>query len=113
MKETYSFWIILHRNFPRVERLGIGQKIEQAFLSAIELTFCSSYLSIEQKIPLLNKAISRLDVLKFFTQFAWENKLIPTDKYSELLLKLEEIGRQLGGWKKGIENKLQTKTPRP
>ncbi len=113
MKEAYSFWIILHRNFPRVERLGIGHKIEQAFLSAIEITFCLSYLPMEQKVPFLGKAISRLDVLKFFTQFAWENKLIPTNKFSELLLKLEEIGRQLGGWKKGIENKLQTKTPRP
>ena len=40
-------------------------------------------------------------------QLAWENKLIPTDKYAEISKQLEEIGRQLGGWKKG----LQTKTP--
>ena len=99
----------LHHDFPKVERFGIGNKIEQTFLDTLELTFCLSYLSPEHKIPLLNKAITKLDIVKFFAQLAWESKLIPTDKYSDLLSKLEEIGRQLGGWKKG----LQTKTLRP
>lgn len=109
LKEAYSLWLAVYRNFPKVERFGIGDKIEQAFLDVLELTLCLSYLSPEYKIPMLNKAITRLDVVKFFTQLAWENKLIPTNKYSELLCELEEIGRQLGGWKKG----LQSKTPRP
>lgn len=56
---------------------------------------------------MLNKAITRLDVVKFFVQLTWEDKLISNEKYADLLGKLEEIGRQLGGWKKG----LQTKTP--
>lgn len=106
LKEAYSFWCSLHRDFPKVERLGIGNKIEQAFLDCLELTFCLSYLSPEYKIPLLNKAITKLDIIKFFTQLAWENKLIPTDKYSLLLSQLGEIGRQLGGWKKGLQAKL-------
>jgi hypothetical protein len=58
---------------------------------------------------MLNKAITHLDIVKFFCQLGWESKLIPNDKYSDLILRLEEIGRQLGGWKKG----LITKTPRP
>ena len=107
LKEAYSLWLILFRDFSRVERFGIGNKIEQAFLNTIELTFCLSYLPPEHKIPMLNKAITRLDIVKFFSQLAWENKLISTDRYSNLILKLEEIGRQLGGWKKG----LQAKTP--
>ncbi len=106
MKEAYSIWVISHRNFPKVERLGIGQKIELIFLDIIELTFCLSYMSPEQKIPFLSKAITKLDVLKFFIQFAWENKLIPTDKYSEFVLKFEEIGRQLGAWRKGLQSKI-------
>ena len=106
LKETYSFWSSLHRDFPKVERLGIGNKIEQAFLDCLELTFCLSYLSPEYKIPLLNKAITKLDIIKFFTQFAWENKLIATDKYSVLLSQFGEIGRQFGGWKKGLQTKL-------
>ncbi|MEQ1561640.1 MAG: four helix bundle protein [Nitrospira sp.] len=60
---------------------------------------------------MLNKAITRFDVLKFFVQLAWESKLFSTDKYSDFTSRLEEIGRQLGGWKKGLDEKLQTKTP--
>lgn len=109
MKTSYCFWITLHRNFPKVERFGLGQKIEGAFLEMLELTFYASYLGPEQKIPVLARAITRLDIVKFFTQLAWENKLIATEKYSELISGLEEIGRQLGGWKRGLD----TKTPRP
>jgi hypothetical protein len=54
---------------------------------------------------MLNKAITKLDIVKFFGQLAWESKLIPTDKYSEFIASLEEIGRQLGGWKKGLQKK--------
>jgi hypothetical protein len=105
MKETYLFWNFLHKSFPRVERLGIGSKIEQSFLTVLELTFLLSYAPLNQKIVLIDRAISKLDVVKFFTQLAWEGKIIPTKQYSELSIKLEEIGRQLGGWKKGLQTK--------
>jgi len=105
MKETYLFWTFLHKNLPKVERLGIGTKIEQSFLLVLELTFLLSYSSGDQKTILITRAISKLDVVKFFTQLAWEAKLIPTKQYSELSIKLEEIGRQLGGWKKGLQTK--------
>ena len=105
MKETYLFWTFLHKNFPKVERLGLGTKIEQSFLLVLELTFLLSYSPIDQKIILITRAISKLDVVKFFAQLAWEAKLIPTKQYSEFSIKLEEIGRQLGGWKKGLQTK--------
>ncbi|MFH0956106.1 MAG: diversity-generating retroelement protein Avd [Candidatus Falkowbacteria bacterium] len=106
-KEAYQYWLVLHRNFPRTERFSIGQKISQTLIEVLELSFTASYLSLEQKLVLLTKASSRLDVLKFFVQLAWESKLIPTEKYIELSKKLEEIGRMLGGWRKGL---LQKKT---
>lgn len=93
------------RDFPKVERLGVGTKIETLFLSVLELTFASSYLPPEQKIILLSKTISKLDITKFFMQLAWEEKLMPTEKYAELSLKLEGVGRMLGGWRKGLQNK--------
>jgi hypothetical protein len=103
-KEVYQYWLTLHRNFPRVERYGLGQKIENVFLDVLELSFACIYLPPEPKILLLGKVISKLDTLKFFTQIAWEGKLIPTEKYSILSEKLEEIGKMLGGWRKGLQN---------
>ncbi len=106
-KEAYRFWLILHKNIPKTERFNLGQKINSLFIDILELSFVSLYLPPEQKIIMLGKTISRLDLLKFFMQLAWESKLIPTDKFTALSQKLEEIGRILGGWKKG----LQSKTP--
>jgi hypothetical protein len=91
----------------------LGQKIENSFLDLLELTFTSVYLAPEQKIILLGRTIAKLDSLKFFLQISWESKLIPTDKYSTLSLGLEEVGRQLGGWRKGLQEKLLEKQKTP
>lgn len=103
-KEGYQFWLTFSRNFPRVERFGLGQKIENTFLGVLELTFSCIYLPPESKVIMLGRTISKLDILKFFCQLAWESRLIPTDKYTELSEKLEEIGRMLGGWRKGLQS---------
>ena len=109
-KAAYKFWLVLHRNFPKTERYGLGRRIDNLFLEILELTFTASYLPIDPKIILLGKIISRLDILKFFPQLAWENKLIPDEKYIELSKKLQEIGRDIGAWKKGlVEKKTPTK----
>lgn len=109
LKDAYQFWLALQRNLGRAERFGIGRKIDWTFLEVSELCFTASYLSPESKIILLGKAISKLDVLKFFLQIAWENKLIPNEKYIELSKQLEEVGRMLGGWKRGLLNKTPAK----
>ena len=106
-KQAYQLWLVLHRNFPKTERLGLGRKIDSALLDVLEWTFAASYLPLEPKIVTLGRTISRLDVVKFFAQMAWESKLLPTDKYATLSEQLEEVGRQLGAWRKG----LQSKTP--
>jgi hypothetical protein len=46
--------------------------------------------------------------VKFFLQLAWENKCIQNEKYLALSEQLEEVGRMIGGWKKGIEAKIKT-----
>ena len=87
----------------------MGGKIEDYFLSLLENIFISIYLPPEQKISRLIIAISKLDGVKFFLQIAWENKCISNAKYSILSEQLNEIGRMLGGWKKGLENKTPQK----
>jgi hypothetical protein len=38
-------------------------------------------------------------------QIAWENKCVKNDNYTLLSEQLIEIGKMLGGWKKGLEKK--------
>ncbi len=108
-KEAYREWSKIHRDFPKVERFGVGNKIEQSFLDVLELTFASVYLAVDQKILMLSRTIAKLDNLKFFLQIAWESKLIAAEKYAELSKELDEVGRMLGGWRKGLLEK--TKLP--
>jgi len=78
-------------------------------LHILEFSFTAAYLPSEQKIIMLGKIISRLDILKFFAQIAWENKLVPDDKYITFSQKLNEIGRMLGGWRKGLQSNTPAK----
>jgi hypothetical protein len=87
----------------------LREKIEEYFLNLLENIFISQYLSGENKINRLTIAISKLDGVKFFLQIAWENKCLPNEKYITLSTHLEEIGRMLGGWKKGLLNKTPQK----
>lgn len=104
-KETYSLWFQALSDFPKIYRYNLGGKIESCFLSLLENTFITAYLSGEKKSAQLSLAILKLDSLKFFLQLAWENKCISNLKYSSLSERLDEVGRMLGGWKKGLENK--------
>ncbi|OGI65472.1 hypothetical protein A3A95_02675 [Candidatus Nomurabacteria bacterium RIFCSPLOWO2_01_FULL_39_18] len=104
-KTAYSLWFQIYNDFPKAHRYTLGGKIENYFLGLLENIFISIYLPPETKIARLVTAISKLDGIKFFLQIAWENKCIPNEKYSTLSEHLQEIGRMLGGWKKGLEKK--------
>ena len=104
-KNAYSFWFKIFTDFPKAHRYTLGGKIEDYFLALLENIFISIYLPPEQKISRLTIAISKLDGVKFFLQISWENKCLSNEKYAELSKYLDEIGRMLGGWKKGLEKK--------
>ena len=85
-------------HLPKKSRYTLGDKIDRLFLETIELTFTASYLQKEQKAPYLQKAVGKLDLLKFLLQVSWEVKALDNKKYITLSEPLSEIGRQLGGW---------------
>ena len=104
-KEAYKLWFKSLADFPKVYRYSLGGKIENCFLSLLENTFITAYLSGEKKASQLSLAILKLDNLKFFLQLAWENRCLSNNHYATLSESLNEIGRMLGGWKKGLETK--------
>lgn len=107
-KEAYQLWHKNLVNLNRLDRYTIGTKIDDIFLSLLELIFrsCFAYDKFE-KLSLVSQAIGKNDLLKFFLQIGWEQKIIDHKNYGSLILLFDEIGRMLGGWKKN----LQEKTP--
>lgn len=93
------------RNFHKDLRYTLGGKIDHLFIDMAEALFVASCLVREQKIPYLQKASLKLDLLKFFLQVTWECKALESKKYIELSEHLEEVGKQIGGWQKDVMRK--------
>lgn len=94
---------------PRTARYTTGARIENHFLDLLELIYQAYYAPLENKSELIVRSISKNDLIKYLLQIAWENKLLKETPYLELSSKLQEVGKILGGWKKGID--IKTKTP--
>ena len=105
-KEAYQVWHGSIVNLKRVDRYTIGARVDDIFLSLLELIFraCFAYDKFE-KLSLVSQAIAKADLLKFFLQVSWEHKVIDHKSYGEFILLLDEVGRMLGGWKKNLGDK--------
>ncbi len=108
-KVIYQLWQNQIGHIPKLHRYTFGGKIDKLFLDTLEIIFRAQYTKSEVKLQYLVAAIGKLDLLKFFLQIGWENTLIDTKKYTALSTELEEVGRMLGGWKRGLETKLSPK----
>ena len=97
---AYKQWQSFIHHLPKQTRYTLGEKIDLLFIDILELIITARYLPQNQKMPLLQKASLKLDLLKFFLQVSWEIKTLDTKKYILLSKMLEEIGKILGGWQK-------------
>lgn len=103
---VYKLWHEFAKHIPKTSRYTIGGRIDALFLACIQYVFAAACAPVEGKIAELKRAALALDMLKFFLQIAWEFGLMDVRRYLEFSEKLDEIGRMLGGWKKGLEKKL-------
>ena len=99
---AYKIWHEYLPHFPKTSRYTLGEKVDSLFVELIECIVVASYLSKQDKLPYLKKAILKFDVLKFFLQVVWEIKALDTKKYIALSERLDEIGRMLGGWNRQL-----------
>lgn len=112
LKEVYKIWQHSLNHFPKSHRYTLGSRIDDLFLTSIEYCFLASYSPIGEKIPIIDKAISRVDLIKLLLQLGFEIKALDTKKYIHLGESLYDIGKMLGGWKKQLVQKktLESKT---
>ena len=89
----------------RSARFGIGNKIDVLFLRILELLRKSMYAPINKKMVLLEEVIDYIDSFRFFFQLLWETKLVSDKEYTSFGAEIENLGKIVGGWKKGLINK--------
>ncbi len=106
--EIYKLWHTYLPNIPKAARYTLGAKIDLAILEVAELAFTASAASKLLKIAPLQRAGSKVDLLKLLLRMAWEIRAIDSAKYSNLSETLDGVGRMIGGWLK----QTQKETPR-
>jgi len=91
-------------HIPKGARYTIGSRIENKFLDLLELSYITYFTEKDKKTQKISDCILLLDTLKFLISVAWEGKLISNQHCEAVSLKLEEVGKMLGGWKKSLDN---------
>ena len=98
LKESYLLWYGHYQVLPKIHRHTLGQKIDNIFIETIQAIATASFLNRNEKLPYVRAAIQKTDTLKILLMILWETKTYEDKKYISLSLKLEEVGRMLGGW---------------
>lgn len=97
-------WMDVSAHIPKSVRYTLGARIENKFLDLLELSYVAYFSQKEEKHSKISECILILDTLKFLICVSWEGKFISNRHYEEISLKLEEIGKMLGGWKNSFGN---------
>ena len=104
IKEGYLIWVSIVPHIAKGARYTIGSRIENKFLDLLELSYVAYFIEKEKKEEKITECILVLDTLKFLISVAWEGKLISNAHCENVALKLEEVGKMFGGWKKNLAN---------
>lgn len=102
---TYKTWYGYRDNLPKKAKYGLGERIDARFIQVLELLQVATYQGIKEKLPTLDRSLSSLDMLKFLLRIAWELRVLDDKKFETISERLNEAGRQIGGWRKGLQTK--------
>jgi hypothetical protein len=99
---AYKLWHSSLSKIPRLSRYTLGAKIDLLFVELIESLLLAGYAKRQDKLGIIVHASTKLDLLKFFLQTAWEMKILENSVYARVSDPVNEIGRILGGWRKRV-----------
>jgi len=98
LKGLYLLWFLYYKDLPKLHRHSLGQKIDTYFVDIIEAVSFAGFLKQDEKASYIRFAIRKLDTLKILLMVLWETKTLDNKKYIALSVKIDEIGKMLGGW---------------
>ncbi|PWB39005.1 MAG: hypothetical protein C3F02_01190 [Parcubacteria group bacterium] len=98
VKSVYLLWFGYYKTLPKTQRYTLGQKIDTLFTEAIEVIVTASFLTKIDKLPYVRRAVQKMDTIKIFLMMLWESKTLDNKKYIALSIKINEVGKMLGGW---------------
>lgn len=105
-KKAYDLYKTFHeyrKVVPKQDRFSIFERTETALLDVIESIMQASGESKKEKLPTLEQASFRLNMLRVFIRLMKDVKTIDGKKYLVLESAIDEMGRMLGGWIRSVK----------
>lgn len=100
-KKAYDLYKLFHeyrKVVPKQDRFTIFERCEHLILDLIENILQASGEQKQEKMPTLQRASLKLNMLRVFIRLMKDVKAIDSKKYVTLESVVDEIGRMLGGW---------------
>lgn len=107
-KETYDLYRTfydLRLGVPKQDRYTLWQKCDNLLLDVLEGIMVAGQTSKLAKLPTLETASTRLNLLRVFIRLLNDVKAIDNKQYISLQTEVDEIGRMLGGWIKSTKER--------
>lgn len=101
--ELYKEFYLYVKGFPKAEKYAIGQKCENLISEILESLLTASTLPKIEKLPHLNNASNKLNLLRVYLRLAKDIKVLDNKKYVSLEVNVDEVGKMLGGWQKAVK----------
>lgn len=101
-KKSFDFLVKLTQitsNFQRDFRFTIGEKLNSTTIGFIVLIYKANSAKESERVEYILRLLDELQKITVLTRLATELKNIPRERYMELALMLEDIEKQLNGWK--------------
>ena len=106
LKNAYLLWFQYYQTLPKTHRYSLGLRVDSILIEAIEAIAAAEFLSRQEKLPFVRRAIQKIDTAKILLLILWEAKSLEDKPYIALSEKLLEVGKMLGGWQGQIVKHL-------
>jgi hypothetical protein len=110
--KTYDLiqWTLNHTaKFSRAHRFSLGTRIEGRLYDLLDDLIEAKFT--RDKAEILRRAALRTEQIRYQFRLAKDLHLLPLKSHHHALSLLEEIGRQLGAWRRKIQSRDETGDP--
>jgi hypothetical protein len=106
LTQSYKLWQEYFDLLPKSKRHTIAGKIDELFIEVIESVSLAALAHKNEKMVHINKASTKLDLLKIFLEIAWEIGVLEKKRYIAISQTLVEPGKMIGGWMRQTQRTL-------
>lgn len=100
-KKVYDLYKVFHsyrKTVPKQDRHTLWLRADIIILDLLEILITAINLPKNHKLPFLEKASSKLTIIRILFRLSYETKVIDNRKYLTLQEYINETGKMLGGW---------------